>query len=191
MAKKGPGGPERTADDEPVWVMDGITGMQVVGITDDRVYITEDNDLAKLAAEEMKGGASVADAETQFRFDKVERVWCVAARNSIDFKWATKSGSKSFKLLCEDAVRNEILDEMEDRLGDDFTRVERKVKAGEVIQYPLGCLGIAVVLAVVLGLAVGGGVGLGIGGALVAIALLWLVVVLLKPETVVELVPAD
>ncbi|MBN9519611.1 hypothetical protein J0H58_13995 [bacterium] len=83
------------------------------------------------------------------------------------------------------------MDELERALGRDFVRDERKLKPGEVIALPLGCLGVAVVLAAVLAFAWGGTAGFATAGGLVLMALLYVVVVLVMPETATELVPAD
>jgi hypothetical protein len=196
MAKrKPPAGAERTAAGEPVWVMEGITGFQVVGIAADRLYITEDDEVGKAAAKAMKRGATVAeamaDAEVAVPLGKVERVWFPGNRSSLHFRWGTKAGPKEFHLLCEPAIRDEIMDELERALGRDFVRDERKLRAGEVIALPLGCLGVAVVLAAVLAFAWGGIAGFMTAGGLVLIALFYVVIVLVMPETVTELVPAD
>jgi hypothetical protein len=175
--------------------MEGITGFQVVGIAADRVYITEDDEIGKAAAKAMKRGATVAeamaDAEVAVPLGKVERVWFPGNRGSLHLRWGTKAGRKEFHLLCEPAVRDEIVDELERALGRDFVRDERKLRAGEVIALPLGCLGVAVVLATILALAWGSTTGYIVAGGLVALAVAYVALVLAMPETVTELVPAD
>jgi hypothetical protein len=192
--RRPPEGPERTEAGEPVWVLEGIAN-SVVGLAADRLCVTEDADAGAAAVKAMKRGATVADAladaEVQVPLGKVERVWYVARRNSLHLRWQAKGGRKEFHLMCEAAVRDEIFDEMERTLGDGFVRDERKLSAGEVIALPLGCLGVAVVVAALLAVFWGGINGYMTAGGLVLMAVAYLVIVLAMPETVTELVPAD
>lgn len=199
MAKKDTNrsrGPERTSAGEPVWVLEEAGQSIVVGLSDSHLYLTEDDRLGKRAVNAMKANASVADAlddaEIRVPIARIERVWFLPNRNSLNVDWATKKdGPSTHKLMCEPEVRDELFDELERALGDGFVTAERKVAAGEVIKYPLGCLGVAAVLATIAVLAVGGTGGFVAAGLLVGIAVVYLIAVLVMPETVVELVPAE
>ena len=192
--RRPPEGPERTDAGEPVWVLEGIAN-SVVGLAADRLYVTEDADAGAAVVKAMKRGASVADAladtEVQVPLGKVERVWYVGKRNSLHVRWRAKGGRKEFHLMCEAAVRDEIFDELERALGSGVVRDERKLTAGEVIALPLGCLGVAIVVAALLAVFWGGMNGYMTAGGVVAMAVAYVVIVLAIPETVTELVPAD
>jgi hypothetical protein len=195
MAKKGngsPHGPERTGAGEPVWVLEGLGGTTVVGLSTEQVYATEDDTRAKQAVKALKENASVAEAlakaETQIPIARIGRVWFLPSRHSLNIDWTVTSGSRSFQLLCEAAVRDEMFDELAWRLGDRFTRNERKLRAGEVIKYPLGCLAIALICGLVAVLAFEATTGYLTGGLVVGGAVVYLIVALVKPETVIELV---
>jgi hypothetical protein len=193
--RRPPEGPERTDAGEPVWVLEWLGRTNVVGLATDRVYITEGDDSGKAAVKAMKRGATVADAladaEVQVPLGKVERVWSVGKRNSLHVRWQAKGGRKEFHLMCEAGVRDEIFDELDRALGDGFVRVERKLSPGEVIALPLGCLGIAVVVAALLAVFWGGMNGYMTAGGLVLMGVAYVAIVLAMPETVTELVPAD
>lgn len=185
--------PERTLAGEAVWLQEGFVGSSLTGMTADKIYITEDIDRGKKAAQVMKANASVKvamhEAETQIPLGKLQRAWYLKRSDSLCFDWTKEGQPKSFVLLCGIEVRTEMFDELTELLGDRFEVRERQRQLGEVLNYPLGCLGISVVIGLILGLWMGGVWGWGLAGGLVMAALVYLAVVALFPEDIVELVP--